>query len=339
MLTVLLLPLLAPTALAAPCVRWIDERGDYRAERVAEVLFESASEVVVRSRDGATLTIPGRSLLDLVREREDVAEERELLEARRAALAGENLEWARPVLDRAARAPGDEKAWVREYAAAARAILAERAGEPDCLERLDRFLEHHATSRLAPWVVVSRARAQARPIADLPKMSGRFFKAAQQIDAMAGPRVIQLDAFVESARAVLRRGDTEEPLFLTEVEKRFTSLRDGTDEIALKLCAESAREWVRLHHARHIRAQAVASGVKPFGALQRIRGVRDSCTFLLPELVWEARHEMAETLRLCGDAEGAAGEFAAAVDAAPDSWRRGRSEEGLARAKAALQPK
>ena len=90
-------------AVGAPFVRWIDETGEVRREEIREVLAESPSKIEVRLSDGEVLALPADGLLDVVREREDEPEERALLEARVAVLAGGDLDVARKTLDRLTR--------------------------------------------------------------------------------------------------------------------------------------------------------------------------------------------------------------------------------------------
>ncbi len=136
----LLMALTAAPALAEPHVRWIDANGKYRRESIAEVLEERFDRVKVRLVDGAELDIPGSAFLGLVRERDDVPEEAAFLRAREGALWGLDPDETRTVLERAL-ARKQAPAWMREYAAAGRALLAWRTQEKGALQRVDSFLE------------------------------------------------------------------------------------------------------------------------------------------------------------------------------------------------------
>jgi hypothetical protein len=330
--------LAAAAAGAAPEARWIDATGGLRTARVVEVLSESVARVEVRLEGGEKVELSGRGLLSLVREREGVELERALLEAREAAAWGLDLDGARATLERVlADAPA---AWVREYALAARAIVAERAGEKDAAERLEAFLRDHPDSRFVPDALLARARLRSAAETDVEKAQAPFAEANREIRRLGGPWLLVQRARVEAARALLRRFPTEADFYLDAMTGALEGAADRGEEVAAKICARATKAWIELE--RHVadRADVVARGYPPLGPLARMEKLRDVWSFLLPELASDLRRECAETLLLCNRAAEAEAEFRAAEEAAPDRVRRALAVDGARRARdAALRLK
>ncbi|MHC4161415.1 MAG: hypothetical protein ACYSUM_04695, partial [Planctomycetota bacterium] len=197
----LVLLLLAWPAVAAPSVRWIDHLGTVHRQELQAVVAESAKEVTVRTTEGKVVTIPLFRILTLVREDDRREDERALLRAREDVAAGLRLDQARPVLDRLA-ATGIQP-WVREYAAAARAVLAERAGEKDGQERIDRFLERHPDSRFLSAMHLAAARLRARAPDLKDPITVVFMQAFGKIEELQGPLLLRFGAVVDSARLLI----------------------------------------------------------------------------------------------------------------------------------------
>lgn len=327
--------LLAAAAAAAPEARWIDATGGLRAARVVEVLSESVARVEVRLEGGEKIEIPGRGLLSLVREREGVELERALLEARESAAWGIDLDRARASLERAlADAPAE---WVREYALAARAVVAERAGEKDAAERLEAFLRDFPDSRFVPEVLLARARLRSAAEADVEKAQAPFAEANREIRRLGGPWLLVQRARVEAARAILRRFPNEADFYLDSMTGALDGAAERGEEIAAKICARATKAWIELERHAADRADVAARGFAPLGPLARMEKLRDVWSFLLPELASDLRRECAETLLLCDRAADAEAEFRAAEEAAPDRVRRALAADGARRAREAAR--
>ena len=159
--------LLAAAAHAVPVVRWIDKTGKIRADALAEVTEESAIGVEVRFADGTRRAIPGTSLIDMVRESERDPVQRELL-ALRTHTSGKDAAFTKSALEKIrARA---KEAWMKEYAAAALALLSEESGETDALEA---FLVRYPSSRFGPEILRARTRIRARSNPELTDAAAR----------------------------------------------------------------------------------------------------------------------------------------------------------------------
>jgi len=184
----------ATAALAgAPSIRWIDRTGGVRAAEVARTLEESGGMVEVelkgaRGTEPKVLKLPIADLLEFVREDPGVAEQKQLLESRMAVRAGLDFDRARPILDRlAAKATAP---WMRDYAAAARAVLARKSGEKDAEKRIDAFLKDFPESRFVGEVIIERAWIVAASREHATDQVEAFGDAFKEIRRRKGPHFV-----------------------------------------------------------------------------------------------------------------------------------------------------
>jgi len=186
---------LAGTVLASPSLRWLDETGGFHAAAVKRLLEETATSLKVElaaASDAAdakpqVFTIPMIRVLEFVREDTKDEEQKRLLEARTAVAAGVELKEACVTLDRLsakAREP-----WVREYAAAFRAIAANRRGEEDALKRITAFLRAYPKSRFVCDAIRARAWTESLAITNVRKLMAPFADAFHEIGERGGSYV------------------------------------------------------------------------------------------------------------------------------------------------------
>jgi hypothetical protein len=325
----LVLLLFALPAVAAPSVRWIDRLGNVHRQELKGVVAESAKDVTVRTTAGKVTTIPLFRILSLVREDDRREDERALLRAREDVAAGLRLDQARPILDRLA-ATGAHP-WIREYAAAARAVLAARAGEKDAKQRVDRFLEQHRDSRFVSAAYVAAARLRAHAPDQKDRIDLIFSTALGQIEERQGPLIVRFGAAVVGVRVVLE----SHPRHIDMHEEAAAGLlaaktKDETD-MAVHLVAKSCYAWIRLAHALHTAKQVTARGRKPHGALAAVDGLCRGAAFWLPETRSDLYRELGLLKLACGDAAGAKAELERARRLAPDRVRREAAEGALER--------
>jgi len=320
---------LAPVAAAAPSVRWIDKLGNVHREGVAEVAEESTRQVKLKLANGEFTTLPTFRLLSFVRERDRVAEERALLAARLDVGAGLRLDEARPVLDRLA-ASGRE-AWVREYAAAARAELAERAGEPDAKKRLDAFLKAHPESRFVSRIHLARARIESRTtLKEPPLVITPFEEAFHRIGQAGGPAVDRFHAYVEAARRMYEEFEDEVNNFLTYIGAELDRELEEETDAGVLLVSESCHVWAHLLVRKGQARVRAEKGQQPRIELREVRRLRDRSRLLLPELRCDLNLQVGILARACGREDEAKAALEQARKLAPDPLRRAAVEKALA---------
>lgn len=314
---------------AGPCVRWIDVKGDIHTDPVKEVLEETPSEVRVRLADGAERTVPVARILDLVRESEEREEERKLLDARRDVAAGILSGAARETLDRLAR--DGSQPWIREYAAAARAILAERAHEEDAGARLQRFLEEYPRSRLQSDCISAQARLSARA------RGSNFVKGLEDLGA-ARERIAELQGPLALRFRMLRDGvelflpyqpEGFSEIFFEPAHDTFLAETSEGKDYGAYLLVEAEAKWGLLLAQQFRAADDKAHGRPPNGAFQEVKKLIERAGMDLPEVRSDLEREMGSLMLACGDKEGARGAWERARDLAPDPRRREAAEEAL----------
>ncbi len=327
--------LTAATAIAEPYVRWIDATGGYKRAPVTEVLGESLTEVRVRLADGTIEVIPGRSFLELVREREGVEEEGELYDARESVVWGTELEAAQRIFDRLL--DRHHEGWIHEYAAAHRAILAQKLQEGDALARLDTFLGTHPQSRFRPSVLYARAAILALDAPNAAMAMKKFVDAVVEVREAGGPRIAESLGYLEVTLYMLRKFPTEGNFIVTTMQSTLENVEEKRTDMPSKICAASAREWIRLATLTRTRDEVVALAKRPYGPAERMVKVREATGFLLPELASDAAREIGETLLLCERPEDALRHLRAALEYAPDRRRKAMARGAVERAEAALE--
>ncbi|MHC4222567.1 MAG: tetratricopeptide repeat protein [Planctomycetota bacterium] len=314
---------------AEPYVRWVDETGGVRREAVAEVLSESPSEIRLRLKSGRELTLPARGLLELVREAES-EQEKELLSARQSAFAGERAEEVRPVLDRLATE--GSKPWIREYAAAARAVLASWAGEKDAGGRIERFLKEHPDSRFVSDLYLAKARLDIR----LQTVAEKAFDITEQlnekIDKLGGPCVVRYRVFEDGARHVVGNNLMDYSFFAKVIDGRMTMEMDKARDAISYLLADCMSVRVILAREQSLAAHSLEKGQPPFGAMGRVKKLVPRSSYLLPELRSDIQFMLGDLYEKCGHADEAKAAFEEAFKLAPDARRRKNARERADRA-------
>ncbi len=324
----LCLLLLGLPASAAPFVRWIDEKGDIHVDEVREILAESPSEVRARLPDGSERTVPVARVINVVRESDERDEERALLDARRDVEAGMRPDAARKTLDRLAR--DGSLPWIREYAAAARAILAERSREEDSLARLQRFVEEYPQSRFQSDAALALARA--RGLARMPavsKATGELRVAHDRIIELKGPLALRFRTLRDGTEMVLPHQPYNIGYFFGNAHQDLMAeTGDGKDYGAL-LLLEAEAKWAMLLVQQRYAKDEEAKGRPPFAALQEVKKLLAGASLDLPEVRSDLEREAGRLMLLCGEKEGARGALERARDLAPDPRRREAAEEAL----------
>jgi hypothetical protein len=312
-------------------VRWIDRMGNVHRQDLKAVISETAMTVTVKTTADKVVTIPLWRILTLVREDERRADERALLRAREDVAAGLRLDQARPVLDRLA-ASGAEP-WIKEYAAAARAVLAERASEKDARQRIDRFLKEHGDSRFAGEVYVAATRLRAAVAGKEDRIDIEFAKAFDWIEERKGPLLVRFGAVVEAIRLSLAVDANN-----IDVHKDFAAgilfekTKDETD-MAMHLVAKSCNAWIRLSLFVDSARKVTALGRQPHGALVGVQRLCNLSAHLLPETRSDLHRELGLLKLACGDPAGARKELEKARKLAPGRVRREAADAALARLK------
>ena len=325
----LVLLLLAWPAFAAPSVRWIDSFGNVHRHELKAVVAESAKEVTVKTTEGKAVTVPLRRLLTLVREDDRRDDERALLRAREDVAAGLRLDQARPVLDRLAATGA--RPWIREYAAAARAVLAERAGEKDAQQRVDRFLAQHQDSRFLSAVHVAAARLRARDPDRKEPLEIVFAKAFDKIEELDGPLLVRFGAVVELVRTSLVIDPKHSEVHTDFAGGLFNEKTKDVKDMAVHVIVKSCDAWIRLAHKVDTAKRVTALGRKPHGALVELSRLCKWSGHTLPETRSDLHRELGLTKLACGDPAGARAELEKARSLAPGRVRREAAEAALAR--------
>ena len=327
----LALAVLSSVALGEPYIRWVANTGP-RMDPLAEVLEESHTKVKVKLVDGKVLEVSLRPLLELVRENDAIPAQRDLLRARRAVAAGRDLDEARVILDRTVAKPKEK--WMREYAVAARAHLAERKGDKDALERVDAFLRAFPSSRFVGRMHRVRTRILGAKAKDAMSVMDPFFKGYARIEQLEAPRLEEFLVLFDAAhraRAIDVASARFDRSLLGTIE---TKLDTTANDYESAIIGQSVQAWIKLIRQSEIRLQAVAAGEKPYGRLTSARQLKASTTMLLPEVQCDAGRELGLTYASCGEHEKARKELEGALKVlgrTPDPWRRADLRADLAR--------
>ncbi|MHC4972954.1 MAG: hypothetical protein ACYTG3_11540 [Planctomycetota bacterium] len=325
----LVLLLLAWPAVAAPSVRWIDRLGEVHRRELKAVVTESAKEVTVRTTEGKVVTIPLFRILSLVREDERREDERALLRAREDVAAGLRLELARPILDRLA--VSGAQPWIREYAAAARASLAARAGEKNARQRIDKFLEQHGESRFVSAMYVADARLRAHSPDRKDAVEVIFAQAFDRIEERQGPLLVRFGAAVVGVQVAFGLFPQHIDMHRNAAAGLLNAKTDNVTDMAVHLIANSCDSWITLAHTLHTAGKVAALGRKPHGAVARIDRLCKGSTYTLPETRSDLHRELGLLRLACGDPAGAKADLEKARRLAPDRVRREAAEGALAR--------
>ncbi len=318
----LLLVLAAAPATAEPSIRWLDKTGSVKRAAIASVVSESPLEGKVELTDGRSLTVRIRQLLALIREDDTDAEQRALLMARGVAYMGEGAATdARATCDRLIK--GGKEAWIREYAAAHRAILAVRAKEPDARKRVRGFLDKYPSSRFKGWLIFARAQLDVREAESGVEVQEILEEAFDDILHFKGPLIVAFECLVERGRLFAFGDWRSVGNYANGLRTRFANQLAGENpDAALSVVVESsiiriAMEW---HEQRYV--VAIDRGKKPYAARVGVASLQSKSKYLLPALRSDVARLLGRLYKACGDAAEAKAAFAESLKLAPDPWRR-----------------
>ncbi|MHC4952251.1 MAG: hypothetical protein ACYTGZ_00050 [Planctomycetota bacterium] len=248
--------------LEGPSIRWLDATGDAHRAAVKKTISESDTAIEVELKDPgkgkpATLKLKVADLLEFIREDRKVAEQRRLLDARTAVAAGLDLKNAAAALDSLAQE--GSAAWIREYAAAFRAIAARRVGDKNAAQRIQAFLRAHPKSRFVFAVIHERAWIRSLALGGTKKSLEAFREGFEKIGAREGQLRVQYACLRDTAvrntqvfagEAVNMKGAMRGVLIemrpkpsLAEITVRFSSGADWT-------IAEIGEFWRKAHAAK-----------------------------------------------------------------------------------------
>lgn len=327
----LVLLLLAWPAVAAPSVRWLDRLGEVHRHELKAVVAESAQSVRVKTTEGKVVEIPLFRILTLVREDDRREEERMLLRAREDVAAGLRFDAARPVLDRLV-ATGTQP-WIREYAAAARAVLAAHVSEKGAQERIDKFLEEYPESRFVSDMYVAEALLRAR-LPDLKEpLDVVFAQAFDKIEERQGPLLVRFGAAVTGVRLAFELVPKNIDIHKDAAAGLLDAKTQDVTDMAVHVVAKSSDAWIRLAHTLDNARRVAALGRKPFGPLVAVDRLCKASAFLLPETRSDLYRERGLLRLACGDPAGARADLEKARRIAPDRVRREGAEDALQRLK------
>lgn len=315
-----LLLLLAALARGEPTLRWLDKTGGVQQVTVAEVVKEDIVEIHVRALGGREHKVPTRHLLLLVREDDRDADQRALLLARLALQNGRIPKGAAPLLDRLA-ATG-KPAWVREYASAARALLAAHGAEKGAAERVEAFARSWPNSRFRAHLRVAEALVAAHGKTKLAEVLRPFDKAQQAVSG-SGPLLVRARVMVESAERVLHM--QEEMEFRNFVDAIMTGVDEAAKDAPASVINDCTFLWIRTARQRYLRKHIVAHGEKPLGPLVKMQQMLTESSFLLPELRSDMWYELALDHRACGQEKQAKAALEKSLKLATDPYRRARA--------------
>ena len=316
----MLLLIFASPVRAEPFVRWVDKTGGVKRAAVEEVLLEERARVKLRLVDGAVLDLPVRGLLRLVREDDRDPDQRALLLARLGLELGP-VEGVGGLLDRLAA--GGKQPWIREYAAASRAIAAERAGEKDAATRLDAFLKEHPGSRLRDQVLLARTRLLAHGITAPEHAVRPFMKVFKELKNSDSSLLTRYGILVDAGLLVAEQSQDDAKGFIDSIAE---SLYEEFKEDAMAhLIAQSVFMRIKVIMIRRARRHVQKTGQKPVGALLALRQLKLESGFLIDEVRSDLQFEIGVTAQVCGDAAVAKAAFSKSLKLAPDPFRHDRA--------------
>lgn len=317
---------LSGAVYAAPSIRWIDKTGGVRASVVAKTISEAKGVAHVELADGVATKIPFRALLEWVREDEKKAEQMALLDARMRVRAGVRIKGVAAVLD--GLATKGSAPWIREYALAARAILAVREQAADATKRADSFFKTYPTSRFGAELILERAHAEASPATTAKKGIGTYLTAFKAIQSQGGPVRVQFRCFdgcarfnaryaVESHRELLK-------LLRAEVAAAFPQkgLLAGTVELSSEADMQVAMLDVQAANARSV-------GLSIDGLAREYRQQTERTELNLPATRAAPWFRLGEIELVVGHLEIARKHFQRATKLDPSWARRYRVEAAL----------
>ena len=313
------LVLAASAAGAAPSVRWIDHLGNLHTQALRAVTAETGRRVELVLADGKPFTLKVFRLFWLVREDERDPEQKALLAARRDVDAGLRLNAARKVLDRIAAKGG--QGWMREYAAAARAILAVRSQEKGVLDTLSRFLESYPDSRFYGRILRARACVLAEPESDPEKVVAIYTDTFKRISKAGGPLLARFGTYVDSSLWMQKNRPGDMGVVLQGIEGKLRELAESQEDMAFVEVAQACFAWANLGIEEARAKEEARLGHRPLGERVIVARVARR-RWLLPEVRSDAHRLLGRLEAACGDENAARTALEQARTLAPDPRRK-----------------
>ena len=325
MRAIFVVALLALPALATPQLRWLDETGGLREVALTRVESESLTSVIAILENGKKIEVPGRTLIELVREDDQNADQRRLLDARQSLAAGLADSKHIKLLDRLA-ADGKED-WIREYAAATRALLAQRLEEEDAAQRLEAFLEKHPNSRFVCHVLIAQAWLKTdKPGAGTDEVMEYFMPVAEEIHKRSGSLYQVGRCLLESTRIVHKLNPASLEAHIGYMEAASFSQEPGICDIVIH---KGFGTLMWLERVYEVRDNLLKAGKKPYGPRRDAVRLANTSGLLLPEVQCEVQLGVAQLELDLEHEEEARAALEKARTLARNPYRRAVVEERL----------
>lgn len=325
MRAILVVALLALPALATPQLRWLDETGGLREVALTRVESESAKGVAAVLANGKKIEVSNHVLIELVREDDQDADQRRLLDARQSLAAGLADSTHVKLLDRLA-ADGKED-WIREYATVTRALLAQRLEEEDAAQRLDAFLEKHPDSRFVGLVLIAQAWLKTdKPGAGSQEVMDHFMPAAEQIHKRSGSLYQVGLCLYESTRLLRKLQPANLEAHIGYLEAASFTQEPGICDIVIQKGFGTLMWLERLYE---VRDDLLKAGKKPYGPRRDAVRLANTSGLLLPEVQCEVQLGVAQLELDLEHEEEAREALEKARTLARNPYRRAVAEERL----------
>ena len=321
---------MAKPQISKPHIRWIDATGEVRNATVAKTLSEEKGIAHVELADGKATKIRFRALLEWIREDESNAEQMTLLDARMRVRAGVRLKGVAEELDHLAQK--GSKPWIREYALAARAILAVRQKSEDASKRASKFMKTHTSSRFVAELLVARADVAAESATGAKEGLGAYLTAFRKIHKMGGPLRVQFRCFDGCAAFNARHSHEKQTDLLTLLRAPVETLYPKKDIVVatVEFSSESDMQLAMLDLQA---ANARKLGLSLSGIANDYRKLSTDTELCLPATRAESWFRMGEIALETGKSETARVHFKRARELDPSWALRYRVEAALTPAK------
>jgi len=325
-----LLILALPAVAGGPTIRWLDATGGLRSDAVLRTISETGDAIRVEIGESGKkpkeLAVPLTDLLEFIREDERTPEQKRLFDARTAVRAGVDFDSVRPLLDQLVA--NATQPWMREYAEAARSILARRAGEKDADKRIAAFLKRHPQSRFVAEVLIERAWLKSAKVIGATGKMEPFGDAFKEINRRGGPfvvayRCIPLAARINSSVGGRPTRPVRRAILGGILEERP---EPSAPEATVRYGGES---WFDLGVLAVGWRRARAAGVKFDSFVNPIHELSESDGLALPEVRADIRLELATLCIAIGDTKRARSYLEATRKIPADAARRLLVERAL----------
>lgn len=326
----ILLTLALPAVAGGLTIRWLDATGGVRSDAVLRTISETGDTIRVEigktAENPKELVVPLPSLLEFIREDDRVPEQKRLFDARTAVRAGVDFDSVRPLLDRLVA--GATQPWMREYADAARTILARRAGEKDSDKRIAAFLKRYPRSRFVAEVLIELAWLKSAKVIGATGKIEPFGDAFKEINRRGGPFIVAYGSIPLAARINARVGGRPTLPVRRAILGGILEERPepSAPEAAVRYGGES---WFDLGVLAVGWRRARAAGVKFGSFVNPMHELSESDGLALPEVRTDVRLELATLCIALGDTKRARSYLEATRKFPADAARRLLVERAL----------